>query len=202
MARGDANQAILQSFQARDSHSVGVMEILNELYPAFAKKIFEGNAILETLVMTGYNMMDILDYPICGKCESLALIDEPIIKEGRTIPRCTCVKPGCCVSTIRPVRFRDWIAYELKKKAPPAIMEVIDYAIDDVAEKMLRVIAHNIRVAQAKERAEQQAEMGITVQEIVDQQGNEFSYTERVDQAPEDEPETVYINELGGNSNV
>lgn len=193
MALGDTNAAILQSFQARDSHSSGVMEILNEFYPAFAKKIFEGNHILETLVMSGYNMMDILDYPICGKCESLALIDEPIIKEGRTIPRCTCVKPGCCVSTIRPVRFREWIAYELKKKAPPAIMEVMDYAIDDVAERMLRIIAYKIRVAQAQERAEQQAEMGIMVEEAPDSRNGEFSYTERMDQAPEEEPDTVYI---------
>lgn len=134
-----ARQAVFNSFTLPDEKSFGVYKALNDVYPALAKKLFENNELMRRLVMYGYNPMDILDYPVCGKCETLAVYNGYTVKNGRRYPKCTCVREDCGHTTVNPVTLRMWIKDELKKKAPPEYMDTIEMAIDGIAAKMIQM---------------------------------------------------------------
>ena len=139
MKRYDAMQNVLLQPNAR---TLGVMKLIDSYYPAFAKKVFDRNPLMEKLAMANFTSMDILLYPICGHCETLAAFSStvkkgdgtPLLKpNGLPIAICTCFK--CGRTTIDPITFRDWCLLELKKRAPEDIGESLDSAVDLIAEK-------------------------------------------------------------------
>ena len=131
--------------------------MLMDVYPAFANKLFQNNVFMEKLVMSGMNPMAILDYPICGKCETLALFDGYGKKYGKYVERCTCVADGCGASTLSPVTLRDWIKDELKKKAPEEFMEALEYAVDIIASTMIeKYYTENAHILNAHSKKAQQ----------------------------------------------
>lgn len=140
-----------------NSHAMGVMKLIDSYYPAFAKKIFQKNPLMEKIVMANFSTMDILIYPICGKCEALAAYcryqqnpdgTNVFDKEGKKVGVCRCLK--CGSETIGPITFYDWCLMELKKKAPKDIESELIFAVDVVAERAMQD-AKRIYV-QAKER--------------------------------------------------
>lgn len=159
-----ARSAMFQSFALPDEHSFGVFKALNEVYPAFAKKLFEGNQFMSRLIMYGYNPMDILDYPVCGKCESLAIFNGYATVGKKKYPRCTCVKPGCGANTNNPISLRTWIRDELKHKAPPEFFEAIETAIDGIAAKM--ILTHIRQMKKEMERHNTEILPKISNQEV------------------------------------
>lgn len=134
----DAHIALFNTFGKEDPHSVGLAKLLNELYPKFAKQLFHRNPFMERLVKSNFNPMEMLDYPICGKCETLAAPTDPIIKNGRVIQRCGCMAEGCGAITNSPVTLRTWMIDELKHKAPADIAEIAEIAVDYTALSMMR----------------------------------------------------------------
>ena len=139
---GSENQEVYTAISGAllnpDDRSFGVFKMLNDVYPAFAKKLFQNNDFMQRLVMSGHNPIVILDYPICGKCETLALMDGFSVKDGKYYPKCSCVADKCGHSTINPVTLRDWIKDELRKKAPAEFFDIMEYVVDVVASSMLR----------------------------------------------------------------
>lgn len=128
----------------RNSHSVGVMNLLKEYYPAFAKKVFERNPLMEKLAMANFCTLDILLYPICGHCETLAAYSRyaqnpdgtnMMTPDGDYIGVCTCLK--CGKETVNPITFFDWCLMELKRRAPQEIDESLVMATDLLAERLL-----------------------------------------------------------------
>jgi hypothetical protein len=136
-----------------DPHSMGVQKALMEVYPALAKKIFEGNALIEKLVMSGYNMMDILEYPICNKCEGLALYNGYGKIGDRFYARCTCIRDGCHSSTINPSTLRQWLQNELRHKMPQEEIDNLNFKVDKIAESMLRKYKNECRQEYLKHNA-------------------------------------------------
>lgn len=120
-----------------DPNSMGVIKGLEEVYPALAAKLFEGNKLMQNMVMSGRNMMAIMDYPMCGKCETLALLS------GNN--QCTCTRVGCNSTTKNPVTLRTWLFYELKKKMTNEQLEDLEYKIDAIAASMLRKFKNQCR---------------------------------------------------------
>ena len=127
-----------------NSHSVGVMKLIKEYYPAFAKKIFDKNPLMEKMAMANFCTMDILLYPICGRCETLAAYSSyahnkdgslMLTADGDPIGVCTCLK--CGATTVNPIRFFDWCLMELKKRAPQEIDMSLVAATDMLAERIL-----------------------------------------------------------------
>ena len=125
-----------------NAHSMGVRNILKQYYPAFEKKVFEGNSFVAQLAMTGLINYDILKNPVCGSCEALAgYIDTARNKDGSFIYKadgskigiCKCIKCGC--KTFDPITFEDWCLMELKKKAPNISETDLRLAVDSIAEK-------------------------------------------------------------------
>ena len=157
----EARQAIYSSFANPDPASVGVYNMISEVYPAFAKKLFHNNKFMEKLVMTGLNPMHILDYPICGRCETLAVPDKPILKDGKWHKRCGCFADGCGAKTIDPITLKDWLRDELKKKAPKSYVDKIDYVLDKIALAMLVRFERSTRAVKEKSRFENQRKMGL-----------------------------------------
>jgi hypothetical protein len=102
---------------------------------------------MQKLVMSGYNCMDILDYPICGKCETLAAYDGYGLKDGKHVLRCTCMDEKCGHSTLNPPTLRQWVKWELKKKVDDEWFEALDYAVDAIAMSMVN--KHKNEMAQA-----------------------------------------------------
>lgn len=130
--------AMYKSLLNDDPRSRGVYNALMEVYPAFAKKIFQDNKLMELLVMRGGNPMLILNYPICGKCETLALPHTPIKQNGKSIPRCGCVSEKCGAITKNPILFREWLIMELKRKVPKESIPLVLNAVDIIALSMMR----------------------------------------------------------------
>lgn len=162
-----ANMVMANANLLPDEHSHGVYKMLMDVYPNFAKKLFENNTFMKKIVMSGMNPMQILDYPICGKCETLALYDGYAKRNGKYVNRCTCVAEGCGASTADPITLRTWIAMELKHKAPAEYIEMIEYAVDDIVHTMIeKYYKDNAGVLQAH-NAEASKKMGV----IYDQYG-------------------------------
>jgi DNA-binding ferritin-like protein len=147
------HQHHLLSLAMTDPHSMGVHKALQEVYPALADKLFEGNELMQKMVMSGFNMMDIMDYPICGKCESLALYNGYVNVGKKAYPRCTCIRKGCGASTTRPATLRMWLQYELKKKMPQEAIEDLETKVDLIAERMLRMHKQSLQKAYAMHNA-------------------------------------------------
>lgn len=137
-----------------DPHSMGVHKALQEVYPALAKKLFEGNKLMEVLVMSGRNMADIMTYPICGKCETLAL--------WSGWKQCTCTRTGCNSTTKNPPTLRDWLKYEMRKKMTAEQLEYLDIKIDMIADSMLRKFKHECRQAYEQHNAVAREKMLVT----------------------------------------
>lgn len=144
-----ARQAIFSSFAMPDEKSFGVYKALNDVYPAFAEKLFENNDLMRKIVMSGYNPMDILDYPVCGKCETLAAYNGYVVIKGKRYSKCTCLRQGCGHTTNNPVTLRAWMKDELKKKAPPEYIDTIEFAIDGIAAKMIQMHMQYLKKLQA-----------------------------------------------------
>jgi hypothetical protein len=124
-----------------------------------AKKVFEGNPLIKMMAEHNYSSMDILRYPICGKCEALAgyhhyaqddfgntIRDE----YGMGIPVCVCWK--CGAETYNPVKFYDWCLMELKKKAPADVGMELLFAVDLVADKLMQDAKKLYRQVSEKEK--------------------------------------------------
>lgn len=125
-----------------NAHNLGVMKLLKKYYPAFAKKVFQGNPLMESLTMIGITQFDILKYPICGRCETLAAFISTMKNpdgslmlraDGSKIGVCRCFKCGSV--TVDPITFYDWCLIELKKKAPKSIDIELPMAVDMIAKK-------------------------------------------------------------------
>lgn len=142
-----AKRAMMKSFEMPDERSFAVMKMLNDVYPAFASKLFHGNDVMQKLVMSGYNCMDILEYPICGKCETLAAYDGYGLKDGKITLRCTCMNEKCGHSTLNPPTLKQWLKWELRKKVTEEWFEVLDVAIDSIAMSMVNKHANEMRHA-------------------------------------------------------
>jgi len=133
-----ARESIVRSFDSDNPESLGVYKALEEIYPAFSKKIFQNNPFMKMIVMTNQSPMHILDYPICGKCETLAMWDRRAIKDGKVVRACGCFASGCGHRTIDPITFRQWLKEELRHKAPPTIVENLEFAVDAVAMTLMQ----------------------------------------------------------------
>ena len=124
-----------------NSRSIGVIKLMDKYYPALAKKVLEGNPVMEKFVLSGFNTMDILMFPMCSHCETLSAFSNQVAKQnGRYVPVCTCFK--CGKTTVNPVLMKQWCIDEIKKKAPDSIGQELMVVVDLIADKM---------VAQAKE---------------------------------------------------
>jgi hypothetical protein len=135
----DAHIATYNNFLAPDPASFGVYKLMEQFYPAFAKRLFNNNPFMRKIVMSNLNPMFILEYPICGKCETLAAWSDTIVVNDRKIKTCYCFANGCGNTTRNPVTLREWMIDELKHKAPPDIAEQAYFVVDDIAMSFMRI---------------------------------------------------------------
>ena len=136
-----AHQQMVNMFSNPDPHNQGIYNMLMKLYPAFAKKVFEGSGFIGKLVRMGYDSSDVLDFPICGRCESLAALDGYHWNGKQYVNKCTCMKEGCGHTTVNPITFREWIRDEIRHTAPKEVIEqlddLLDMAVDLYAKQMM-----------------------------------------------------------------
>lgn len=166
-------KAMFNMFAQNDPHSFAVLKMLQDLYPAFGKKIFEGNPFMMKLVLSGMNPMDMLEYPVCGKCETLAAwTDSKRTKHG-IVRYCGCMADKCGAITKNPITLKTWLKEELKKKAPPDIAEQAEIAVDRVAETMCRMAEKELVNAMNIANHFRNPKMGIEDRPIVLESGPE-----------------------------
>lgn len=128
-----AHEAMANVFAQADPHSMGVLKSLMDIYPAFAEKLFHNNKMMQTLVLSNMNPMDILDYPICGRCETLAAGYGTTMKDGQRVKQCKCLVESCGAVTPNPITLREWIFYETKRKVSPEYHAALPYIVDRLA---------------------------------------------------------------------
>lgn len=153
----DAHSAMYKSFTTPDPHSVGVQKILLELYPALSKKIFESDGFMSKFVLSGMNAKDILEFPVCGKCEAIAALDGFAKKNGKWVNKCTCMREGCYHTTIDPVTFKVWIMDEIRKKHKSKDMDAIETAFAFAIDATSMAIKRKADAELLRQTAEQQA---------------------------------------------
>lgn len=158
--RSNAHNALFDSFNLKDPRSFAVMQFIEEVYPAFAEKLFNNNYFMEMLVTSQYNPMDILDYPVCGRCETLAAWDRHGVKDGRRYRACSCFAKGCGHRTINPVTLRYWMRDELKSKAPPLMMERVEDMVDETILGMLKLAQRQVDDALVERFSQLNPKMG------------------------------------------
>ena len=141
-----------------NSHAAGVMKLLEKHYPAFARKVFYKNPLIEKMAMANFCSMDILLYPICGHCESLAAYSGYAQKpdgtplrnqDGKAVGVCRCLK--CGRETVAPITFYEYCLIELKKRAPESIGMDLVTVVDIIAERGLQAAKNYYRKVKVKE---------------------------------------------------
>jgi hypothetical protein len=149
--RGDKRFDTLSNIiTARNSHAEGVMKLLNEYYPSFARKIFEGNPLVEKFVRANFTTLDILLHPVCGRCETIALFSGGrILENGSQVKVATC--PKCGMDTVNPITLLEWCLMELKRKAPETIESDLILATDIVAERLVTDMKRIYAITKEKE---------------------------------------------------
>lgn len=166
-----ARQAIINSFANANPDSFGVMKMINDVYPAFAKKIFQNNESMRKIVMSNLNPMYILDYPICGHCEAISALSGKVMRNGEAVDVSRCFV--CDRTTTEPITLREWLAMELKRKVPEKYFEEIEYAVDTVALSMMRTYMRDVKNLMQSDRQEQARKMG-----LVDTYGNPIAVSD------------------------
>jgi len=176
----NSRQAIVNSFSNPNPESVGVFKMIADIYPAFAKKIFEKNDFMKMIVMTNLSPMHILEYPICGKCETLSVYSGFAKKDGKYVSTCNCFAEGCGHTTINPVTFKTWLLEEMRKKAPKDFADTCEYLVDRLALSLMKKYLQDVKDLQARERGTQQHKMGLTdiYGEALEQEKCEVTLTE------------------------
>ena len=157
----DAHRAMFNTFLKPDPHSMGLLKLLKEIYPAFAKQLFRNNKFMEKVVLSNLNPMDMMDYPICGRCETLAAWSGVAEKNGKYYQKCTCFADGCGHTTVNPITLRQWMTEELKHKAPPDVAEIADIAVDIVSQKMMQMAFRDYEKAVGRLKPQREKQMGI-----------------------------------------
>lgn len=144
-------QAMTNLLMQPNSRTIGVIKLIDKYYPALAKKVTEGNPIMELFVNSGFNTMDILMFPMCGHCESLAAFSGGAeLKRGRYVPVCTCYK--CGKSTVDPMLMKQWCIEEIKKRAPESIAQDLMTVVDVMADKMVSKAKDDLKRAIVSEK--------------------------------------------------
>jgi hypothetical protein len=134
LTRYDAQRNV---FKQSNAHTVGVLKLLKNYYPALEKKVLEGNPLVIAMVKNNMCNMDILNYPICGHCETLALFTKyAITNKDRIVEVCQC--PKCNAETIGPLTVLEFCLMELRKRAPMTIEEDLVGATDAIAERFVK----------------------------------------------------------------
>jgi len=156
-----AHRAMDNVFQQIDPRSAGVMDFIFDVYPLFYKKIFRNNKFMERIVMTGMNAHDILEYYVCGRCETLAPRSGSVVRNGRKVPQCTCTAIGCGATTVDPPTLKTWLLYELRKKAPADMEHVLQMAINDIAKRYMSKAVKDYERYEQIETEQSAAKMGL-----------------------------------------
>jgi len=163
MDESQVYSALKKTFESPDPHSYGVYKMIQEIYPALAKKVFENNKLMERFVMTNYNPMDILQYPVCGKCESIAAWSSPVKRGKQYVRTCKCVKSGCGSTTVNPPTFRQWLMSEIKHKAPQGIEEELAQSVDLMADRLLNKLKRDHAALKAQYSVSTAKKMGLVL---------------------------------------
>lgn len=158
---GSARQSIIKSFSDPNPDSLGVFKTLEDIYPSFSAKIFQGNAFMQMIVMSNYSPMHILDYPICGRCETLAMWNNRGLKDGKIVKKCSCFADGCGSTTFDPPTFRDWLKEEMRKKATPQMLENLEFVVDVTAMAMMKRSVSEQKQMMDQEASSRMQKLGI-----------------------------------------
>lgn len=150
--------AMYDTFKTADAHSIGVLNMLNEVYPALAKKIFDNRRLLGKLIQTNLNPMDVLEYPMCSACEGLAFPHDDVWRKGKLHKSGMC---DCGRLTIDPIPFREWLYMELKRKAPEGFVENLQYVVDGIGLRMMRKSIVNLQHELEKRNGTRNEQMGL-----------------------------------------
>lgn len=99
--------------------SVKSMDFLKGVNPEYAEHMFHRNRIVEAFAMSVYGGVDVLDSPVCGKCEKPGwnTVNPNFISTGdedkdREIRNCYC--EACGTTTYNTLTVKQYLIEELK----------------------------------------------------------------------------------------
>lgn len=140
----DRHKSIMSDTMKPDIRNVKIVAALSDTYKVLADKLFENNKVMETMILTQVNTMKIYDYPVCGRCETVALPHEGVYNEqGKLIKsRCGCMR--CGHITDNPATVRQWLKDEMKHRVGPDYFDLIDIGIEKMARSMMKTYLTNL----------------------------------------------------------
>ncbi len=98
--------------------SVKSMDFLKGVQPKYAEHMFHFNRIVEAFAMSQYGGVDVLEQPICKKCEKPGMntINPTFVSTGdedrdRDIRNCYC--EACGTTSYNTITLKDYLVQEL-----------------------------------------------------------------------------------------
>ena len=98
--------------------SVESMKFLKNVNPKYAEHMYHQNRIVEAFAMSEFGGVDVLEQPVCGKCEKPGwnTFNPNFVSTGdedkdRDIKNCFC--PACGTTTYNTLSLRDYLLQEL-----------------------------------------------------------------------------------------
>ena len=98
--------------------SVKSMDFLKDVNPAYAEHMFHQNRIVEAFAMSQYGGVDVLEHPVCKKCEKPGWnVENPSFKstgdedKDREIRNCYCY--SCGTTTYNTLTLKKYLISEL-----------------------------------------------------------------------------------------
>lgn len=152
---------ISQNAMAPDKRNVKILGAISEAYKALEQKMFEHNPVMRALIQSQIDVTSVFEFPVCGKCETVALWnDSKFNKETFQIDRtCGCMR--CGTITTRPATVRQWLADELRRRVDPEFLDMIDIGLNRIALSMMKTYLENLTID--VERANGYHEDGVEV---------------------------------------
>lgn len=142
----DRHKSILLANSMPDERNFAIVKAVGEVYRKLADKLFENNPVMNALIMTNVSTMNIYSFPVCGKCETVALPNMPIVDPitGATTSTCGCMR--CGTITRNPPTVKEWMRDELRRRVQPEFFELIDVGIERIAVSMMRTWLNDLTV--------------------------------------------------------
>jgi len=142
----NAHLAMSGNVMAPDARNVAILKGISEAYKELEQKMFEHNPVMRLLISSQVDVTNVFEYPVCGKCETVALWnDRKFNKETLEYDRtCGCMR--CGAFTTRPPTVRMWLKDELKRRVGPDYLDMIDIGIDRIALSMMKTYINNLAV--------------------------------------------------------
>lgn len=107
-----------------DTNNLKLLKMIQGVNPKYAKHMYQSNELLLQFAKHMGGGIELLEQPVCRRCESPASWDLP---DSKGNDRAYCF--GCHVHTVNPITVQEYLMREVMKMPEEKIKALLDMAI-------------------------------------------------------------------------